>query len=122
MFALVKSRDLSPSQKSPLDVLGLIGLIDITGAARAIIGTKCIVVETWIFLAMICLVWIMVFTRIADIIYEKKKIPGIEISVQDQVWISRPKSKASAHSLTLTSSPSSPTGTYRLRYFPEDLT
>lgn len=73
--------DLSPFQKSPLDVLGLIGLMDLTGAGRAIIGTKYIVIETWIFIAIIYLVWIMVFTRIADIIYEKKKIPGIEILV-----------------------------------------
>jgi len=61
--------------------LGLIGLMDLTGAGRQIIGTSYIVIETWVFIAVIYLVWITVFTRIADIIYEKKKIPGIEISV-----------------------------------------
>jgi polar amino acid transport system permease protein len=61
--------------------LGLIGLMDLTGAGRQIIGKTYIVIETWIFIAIIYLVWITVFTRIVDIIYEKKKIPGIEISV-----------------------------------------
>lgn len=42
----------------------------------------CLRIGIWrIFIAIIYLVWITVFTRIADIIYEKKKIPGIEISV-----------------------------------------
>jgi len=61
--------------------LGLIGLMDLTGAGRQIIGKTYIVIETWIFIAIIYLIWITVFTRIADMIYEKKKIPGIEISV-----------------------------------------
>jgi len=38
------------------------------------------VFETWIFIAIIYLIWITAVTKIADIIYEKKKIPGIEIS------------------------------------------
>jgi polar amino acid transport system permease protein len=61
--------------------LGLIGLMDLTGAGRQIIGVKYIVIETWLFIAIVYLIWITIFTRIADIVYEKKKIPGIEISV-----------------------------------------
>jgi polar amino acid transport system permease protein len=60
--------------------LGLIGLMDLTGAGRAIIGKYYIVIQTWLFIAIVYLIWITIFTRIADIIYEKKKIPGIEIS------------------------------------------
>jgi polar amino acid transport system permease protein len=60
--------------------LGLIGLMDLTAAGRAIIGKTYIVIQTWLFIAIVYLVWITIFTRIADIIYEKKKIPGIEIS------------------------------------------
>lgn len=60
--------------------LGLIGVLDLTMAGREIIGTTYKVVETWIVIAAIYLVWITVFTKIADIVYEKKKIPGIEVS------------------------------------------
>ena len=62
--------------------LGLIGFLDLTGAGKTIAGQTYRVLETWIVIAIIYLIWITVFTKIADIVYEKKKIPGIEISVQ----------------------------------------
>ena len=80
MFSIVCSPTSRALTKSTA-ALGLIGLMDLTGAGRQIIGKTYIVIETWIFIAIIYLIWITAFTRIADIIYEKKKIPGIEISV-----------------------------------------
>jgi polar amino acid transport system permease protein len=61
--------------------LAWIGTIDLTGAGRTIAGQMYTVLETWVFIAFIYLVWISAFTKIADIVYERKKIPGIELSV-----------------------------------------
>jgi polar amino acid transport system permease protein len=58
-----------------------IGTIDLTGAGRTIAGQMYAVLETWVFIAIIYLVWVSAFTKIADIVYERKKIPGIELSV-----------------------------------------
>lgn len=60
--------------------LGLIGALDLTGVGKTIMGQKYRVLETWAFVAAIYFVWITVFTKIADVVYEKKKIPGIELS------------------------------------------
>jgi polar amino acid transport system permease protein len=60
--------------------LSIIGLLDLTGAGWQIMGIKYRVLETWIFVAIIYLIWITIVAKIADIVYEKKKIPGIEIS------------------------------------------
>jgi len=60
--------------------LGLIGAMDLTGVGKTIAGQTYRVLETWAFVAIIYLIWITAFTKIADIVYEKKKIPGIEIS------------------------------------------
>jgi len=62
--------------------LGLIGFLDLAGAGKTMAGQTYRVLETWIVIAIIYLIWITVFTKIADIVYEKKKIPGIEISAQ----------------------------------------
>jgi polar amino acid transport system permease protein len=61
--------------------LSIIGLLDLTGAGWQIMGIKYRVLETWIFVAIIYLIWITIVAKIADIVYEKKKIPGIEISL-----------------------------------------
>ena len=60
--------------------LGLVGFMDLTGAGRSIVGIEYIVLPAWIVIAAIYLTWITVFTKIADIVYERKKIPGLEIS------------------------------------------
>jgi len=67
---------------SNTDHVGLIGFLDLTGDGKTIAGQTYRVLETWLFIAIIYLIWITVFTKIADIVYEKKKIPGIEISAQ----------------------------------------
>jgi polar amino acid transport system permease protein len=61
--------------------LGVVGVRDLTRVGRSIISYTYRVLETWIFIAIIYLIWITVVTKIADIVYERKKIPGIEISV-----------------------------------------
>ena len=57
------------------------GLLDLTGAGRIIAGETYIVLATYTFIAVVYLGWITLFTKVADIVYEKKRIPGIELSV-----------------------------------------
>ena len=59
----------------------VIGIRDLTAAAMTVVGQTYRVLETYLFIALLYLIWITAFTKIADTIYEKKKIPGIEISV-----------------------------------------
>lgn len=62
--------------------LSLVGIRDLTAAGTRIAGVTWIILPTWIIIALIYLAWITAFTKLADIIYEKKKIPGLEIPVQ----------------------------------------
>lgn len=59
----------------------VIGIRDLTAAAMTVVGQTYRVLETYLFIALLYLVWITAFTKIADTVYEKKKIPGIEISM-----------------------------------------
>jgi polar amino acid transport system permease protein len=59
----------------------VIGIRDLTAAAMTVVGQTYRVLETYLFIALLYLVWITAFTKIADTVYEKKKIPGIEISL-----------------------------------------
>jgi polar amino acid transport system permease protein len=63
-------------------VLSYVGLMDIVGAGRSIIYGSLQVLPVWIFVALIYLVWITGFSKMMDIIYEKKKIPGVEFVMQ----------------------------------------
>ena len=63
-------------------VLSYVGLMDIVGAGRSIIYGTLEVLPVWIFVALIYLVWITGFSKMMDIIYEKKKIPGVEFVLQ----------------------------------------
>jgi polar amino acid transport system permease protein len=63
-------------------VLSYVGLMDIVGAGRSIIYGSLEVLPVWIFVALIYLVWITGFSKMMDIIYEKKKIPGVEFVMQ----------------------------------------
>ena len=62
--------------------LGIMGFLDLKGAGKTIDSQTYRLLETWLFIAIIYLIWITVFTKIAEIVYEKKKIPGIETSAQ----------------------------------------
>ena len=63
-------------------VLSYVGLMDIVGAGRSIIYGSLEVLPVWIFVALIYLIWITGFSKMMDIIYEKKKIPGVEFVMQ----------------------------------------
>lgn len=61
--------------------VALIGFTDLTMAGKNIAGLTYDVIGAYSLVAVIYLGWITLFTKIADIVYEKKKIPGIELSV-----------------------------------------
>ena len=61
-------------------VLSYVGLMDLVGAGRSILFRNMEILPVWIVVAIIYLVWITGFSKMMDIIYEKKKITGIELS------------------------------------------
>jgi polar amino acid transport system permease protein len=62
--------------------LAYVGLSDLTAAGISIRGIEYDILPVWILIGAIYLVWITGFSKIMDIIYEKKKIPGIELMMQ----------------------------------------
>jgi ABC-type amino acid transport system permease subunit len=62
-------------------VLSLVGIQDLTGAGRSIIVQTMEVLPVWILIAIIYLLWITAFSKMMDIVYERKKIPGIELDM-----------------------------------------
>jgi len=58
----------------------VIGVLELTGAAITIAGQTYRVLEAYAFIAIIYLVWVSVVMKISDILFEKVKIPGLEIS------------------------------------------
>jgi polar amino acid transport system permease protein len=62
--------------------LGYLGFMDLVGAGLSIKGSNLEILPVWITIGVIYLVWITGFTKIMDIIYEKKKIPGVELAMQ----------------------------------------
>lgn len=58
----------------------LIGVMELTSTGKTIASWTWRILETYAFIALIYLVWIIVVTKILDIIYDKIKIPAIEIS------------------------------------------
>jgi polar amino acid transport system permease protein len=62
--------------------LGFVGFLDLTGAGLAIKGGTYEILPVWIVIGTIYFVWITAFAKIMDVIYEKKKIPGVELMMQ----------------------------------------
>lgn len=62
--------------------LAYVGLADLTAAGIGIKAATLQILPVWIVIGAIYLVWITGFSKIMDIIYEKKKIPGVELSIQ----------------------------------------
>ena len=56
--------------------------MDLTAAGIAIKAATLQILPVWIVIGGIYLIWITGFSKIMDIIYEKKKIPGVELSIQ----------------------------------------
>ena len=69
----------SLSKSTP--ALLFIAVNELTGVARGIVSLTFKSLETYGFVALIYLAWISGVAKIADVLYERWKIPGIEISV-----------------------------------------
>jgi polar amino acid transport system permease protein len=63
-------------------VLAFVGISDLTAAGISIKGIEYVILPVWILIGLIYLTWITGFSKLMDIIYEKKKIPGVELSMQ----------------------------------------
>jgi len=63
-------------------VLAYVGLFDLVSAGMAIKGITYQILPVWILIGAIYLVWITGFSKIMDMIYERKKIPGVELMMQ----------------------------------------
>ena len=63
-------------------VLSFVGLMDLVGAGRSIIFQTMEILPVWIIIALIYLAWITGFSKMMDIIYERKKILGVELAMQ----------------------------------------
>lgn len=73
------SNEFSSLAKSTPALL-TVGVRDLTAAGRSIASQTFRFVETYAFIALIYLLWISIVMKILDIIYDKVKIPGIEIT------------------------------------------
>jgi polar amino acid transport system permease protein len=63
-------------------VLSFVGLLDLVGAGRTIIFGTMEVLPVWFIIGLIYLVWITGFSKLMDVIYDKKKIPDVELAMQ----------------------------------------
>ena len=63
-------------------VLSVVGISDLTSAGFTIRFQTFQTLATWLVIGLIYLAWILAFAKIMDIIYEKKKIPGVELVMQ----------------------------------------
>lgn len=62
--------------------LSFVGFLDLLGAGRSIMIINMEILPVYIFVAIIYFIWITSFSKMMDIIYEKKKIPGVELIMQ----------------------------------------
>ena len=62
--------------------LAYVGLFDLVSAGMAIKGITYQILPVWIVIGAIYFVWITGFAKVMDMIYERKKIPGVELAMQ----------------------------------------
>jgi ABC-type amino acid transport system permease subunit len=62
--------------------LAFVGLFDLVSAGISIKLWTFQILPVWIVIGKIYLAWITGFSKIMDMIYEKKKIPGVEFMMQ----------------------------------------
>jgi polar amino acid transport system permease protein len=62
--------------------LAYIGFMDLVGAGRSILINNMQIIPVWLVVAAIYFIWITGFSKGMDILYEKKKIPGVELLMQ----------------------------------------
>ncbi|UCH32918.1 MAG: amino acid ABC transporter permease [Candidatus Bathyarchaeota archaeon] len=58
----------------------VIGVLELTGVAQTIAGQTFRNLEAYAFIAIIYLVWVIIVIKISDVVFEKVRIPGLEIS------------------------------------------
>lgn len=62
--------------------LAYAGLSDLIAAGISIKGITYQIIPVWLVVGAIYLLWITSFSKLMDMIYEKKKIPGLELMMQ----------------------------------------
>src|SRR4030067_1686795 len=62
--------------------LAFVGLFDLVSAGSSIRTATFQILPVWLVIAAIYFVWITSFAKLMDVIYEKKKIPGVEFIMQ----------------------------------------
>jgi polar amino acid transport system permease protein len=62
--------------------LAYVGLFDLVSAGISIKGITYQILPVWIVIGLIYFVWITGFAKLMDILYERKKIPGVELVMQ----------------------------------------
>lgn len=62
--------------------LAFVGLFDLVSAGLSIRMRTFEILPVWIAIGAIYLVWITGVSKIMDVIYERKKIPGVELAMQ----------------------------------------
>ena len=62
--------------------MAYVGLSDLIAAGISIKGITYQIIPVWLVIGAIYLIWITSFSKLMDIIYEKKKIPGLELMIQ----------------------------------------
>jgi polar amino acid transport system permease protein len=62
--------------------LAYVGLFDLVSAGALIKGITYQIIPVWIVIGAIYFVWITGVAKVMDMIYERKKIPGVELAMQ----------------------------------------
>jgi polar amino acid transport system permease protein len=62
--------------------LAYLGFMDLVGAGRSILVNNMEIIPVWLVVGAIYFVWITGFSKVMDIIYERKRIPGVEFLMQ----------------------------------------
>ena len=62
--------------------LAYVGFMDLVGAGRSILIINMQIIPVWLVIGAIYFVWITTFSKVMDLIYDKKKMPGIELLMQ----------------------------------------
>jgi ABC-type amino acid transport system permease subunit len=63
-------------------VLAYVGISDLVSAGQAISMRTYEILPAWLVIGLIYLVWITAFAKMMDVVYERKKMPGIELMMQ----------------------------------------
>ena len=62
--------------------VAFVGLFDLVSAGMSIRMWTYQILPVWLVIGAVYLIWITSFSKLMDIIYEKKKIPGVELIMQ----------------------------------------